>query len=198
MRHRDDGAMGIVNQAEEIDFGQLLAQLDIVPETEAIRLPPAPKLYASAVRRDEASFCIRATTEASDSTVKIGEHTNRHARHPAGDRRGTGPSRAVLALVTPAGPRGQLERDPRQRLALPAPPMLASSSIPISTVNTIRRSRSSASMKGCCPRRRPRLRPSSLALRRFYGDASLAGTLAIGDVFKSAIKQWGPGRIRGA
>ena len=40
--HRDDGAMGIVinQRAEEIDFGQLLVQLDIVPETEAIRLPP--------------------------------------------------------------------------------------------------------------------------------------------------------------
>ena len=40
--HRDDGAMGIVinQRADEIDFGQLLAQLDIVPEAEAIRLPP--------------------------------------------------------------------------------------------------------------------------------------------------------------
>ena len=35
--HRDDGAMGIVinQRAEEIDFGKLLAQLDIVPDTEA-------------------------------------------------------------------------------------------------------------------------------------------------------------------
>src|ERR1700683_3092262 len=40
--HRDDGAMGIVinHRAAEIDFGQLLTQLDIVPEAEAIRLPP--------------------------------------------------------------------------------------------------------------------------------------------------------------
>ena len=66
--HRDDGAMGIVinQRAEEIDFGKLLAQLDIVPETEAIRLPPRPKRCASCAagrsRRDAASFSIRATT----------------------------------------------------------------------------------------------------------------------------------------
>jgi hypothetical protein len=38
------------------------------------------------------------------------------------------------------------------------------------------------------------LRAVILALRRFYGEAYLA-RLAIGDVFKSRIKQWSPGRI---
>src|SRR6202789_4423183 len=64
--HRDDGAMGIVinQRAEEIDFGKLLAQLDIVPEIEGIRLPPrnTRTAWAARSRQAVASFCIRATT----------------------------------------------------------------------------------------------------------------------------------------
>ena len=41
--HREDGAMGIIinHRASEIEFPKLLAQLKIVPESEAIRLPPS-------------------------------------------------------------------------------------------------------------------------------------------------------------
>ena len=66
--HRDDGAMGlIINQrAEEIDFGQLLVQLGIVPGDQAIRLPPraeAVRVFAAGRSRpDAASCCIPPTT----------------------------------------------------------------------------------------------------------------------------------------
>src|SRR5208282_1349824 len=46
--HRADGAMGIVinQRAQDVQFAQLLVQLDIVRQADAIRLPPS----AGAVR----------------------------------------------------------------------------------------------------------------------------------------------------
>ena len=103
--HRDDGAMGIVinQRAEEIDFGQLLVQLDIVPETEAIRLPP----------RAEAVRVLRGDYGVNDSTVKIGEHVCLTATLDIlrAIAKGTGPARAVLALGYAGWASGQLESE---------------------------------------------------------------------------------------
>ena len=75
--HRDDGAMGIVinHRAAEIDFGQLLTQLDIVPEAEAIRLPPRAQavrvLRGGPVETGRGFVLHSSDYGANDSTVKI-------------------------------------------------------------------------------------------------------------------------------
>ena len=116
--HRDDGAMGIVinHRAEEIDFGQLLTQLDIVPETDAIRLPPRAQavrvLRGGPVETGRGFVLHSSDYGANDSTVKIGDSLpDRHARYPARNRRGTGPSQAVLALGYAGWASGQLENE---------------------------------------------------------------------------------------
>ena len=116
--HRDDGAMGIVinQRAEEIDFGQLLAQLDIVPETEAIRLPPRAQavrvLRGGPVETGRGFVLHSSDYGANDSTVKIGEvcltATLDILRAIA---EGTGPSQAVLALGYAGWASGQLESE---------------------------------------------------------------------------------------
>ena len=47
--HREDGAMGIVinQRLQEVDFAKLLVQLEIVPEADAIRLPPSVEAVRS-------------------------------------------------------------------------------------------------------------------------------------------------------
>ena len=77
--HREDGAMGIVinHRAEEVDFGQLLAQLDIVPEAEAIRLPPRARdvrvLRGGPVETGRGFVLHSSDYDVNDSTVKIGD-----------------------------------------------------------------------------------------------------------------------------
>ena len=116
--HRDDGAMGIVinHRAAEIDFGQLLTQLDIVPEAEAIRLPPraqAVRVLRGGPVETGRGFVLHSSDYlANDSTVKIGDvcltATLDILRAIA---EGTGPSRAVLALGYAGWASGQLENE---------------------------------------------------------------------------------------
>ena len=116
--HRDDGAMGIVinQRAEEIDFGRLLAQLDIVPETEAIRLPPRARavrvLRGGPVETGRGFVLHSSDYGANNSTVKIGEvcltATLDILRAIAN---GTGPLQAVLALGYAGWASGQLESE---------------------------------------------------------------------------------------
>ena len=173
--HRDDGAMGIVinQRAEEIDFGQLLAQLDIVPETEAIRLPPRAQavrvLRGGPVETGRGFVLHSSDYGANDSTVKIGDSLpDRHARHPARDRRGDRPiAGGACAWLRRLGLRAARERDPRQRLAhLPRRrrPHLRSRFQPQIRPGAWR---SSASTKGCCPptRATPEGRPLGCFLR---------------------------------
>ena len=157
--HRDDGAMGIVinHRAEEIDFGQLLAQLDIVPETEAIRLPPRAEavrvLRGGPVETGRGFVLHSSDYGANDSTVKIGERLpDRHARYPARDRRGNGPvAGGACAGLRRLGLGAARERNPGQRLAHLSRRRRPHLRSPISAANMIGRSRSSASTKGCCP-----------------------------------------------
>src|ERR1700722_14441630 len=97
--------MGIVinQRAAEIDFGQLLTQLDIVPEAGAIRLPPRAQagrvLRRGPVRTGRGFVLHWSGSGPNDSTVKIGDvcltATLDILRAIA---EGTGPSQAVLAL----------------------------------------------------------------------------------------------------
>ena len=117
--HRDDGAMGlIINQrADEIEFGELLTQLGVVPEEGAIRLPAEAKavrvVLGGPVETGRGFVLHTADYGATDFD---GEDRRRHLphrdpRHPAGDRRGTGPAHAVLALGYAGWSSGQLESE---------------------------------------------------------------------------------------
>src|ERR1700744_6405285 len=104
--HRDDGAMGIVinDRAAEIDFGQLLAQLGIVPETEAIQLSPRAQavrvLRGGPVETGRGFVLHSSDYGVNDSTVKIGEHVCLTATLDIlrAIAEGNGPKQAVLAL----------------------------------------------------------------------------------------------------
>jgi putative transcriptional regulator len=117
--HRHDGAMGLIinHRAEEIDFAQLLIQLDIMPEREAIRLPPQAEavkvVHGGPVETGRGFVLHSADYGANDSTVNI-----------AGDvcltatldilraiATGSGPAQAMLALGYAGWGSGQLESE---------------------------------------------------------------------------------------
>ena len=117
--HRDDGAMGIVinQRAEEIDFGRLLAQLDIVPEAEAIRLPPRAQgvrvLRGGPVETGRGFVLHSDDYGVSDSTVKIAEQVCLTATLDIlrAIASGKGPDKAGLALGYAGWEAGQLESE---------------------------------------------------------------------------------------
>ena len=117
--HRDDGAMGlIVNQrADEIDFGQLLVQLDIVSEGEAIRLPPRAErvkvMRGGPVETGRGFVLHSADYDANDSTVRIADNVCLTATIDIlrAIARGAGPARAMLALGYAGWSSGQLESE---------------------------------------------------------------------------------------
>ncbi len=144
--HRDDGAMGIVinHRADEIDFGKLLAQLDIVPETEAIRLPPRAKavrvLRGGPVETGRGFVLHSSDYGANDSTVKIGDvcltATLDILRAIA---EGQARRKPCLRLATPAGAQGSSRARSSRTAGSPAQPTLALSSTQTSAANTIGR-----------------------------------------------------------
>jgi putative transcriptional regulator len=117
--HRDDGAMGLIinHRADEIDFGQLLVQLDIVPEGEAIRLPRQAGamrvLRGGPVETGRGFVLHSADYGANDSTVKIAENVCLTATIDIlrAIAKGTGPTQAVLALGYAGWSSGQLESE---------------------------------------------------------------------------------------
>ena len=157
--HRDDGAMGIVinHRAEEIDFGQLLRAARHRAGDRGD--PPAaarPGRARVAGRPGRDGTRLRSPFERLRRQRFDGQDRrclpDRHARHPARDRsRAQARRRPCLRLVTPAGPRASSRARSSPMAGSPVPPTPASSSISISPANTIGRSRSSASTKGCCP-----------------------------------------------
>jgi putative AlgH/UPF0301 family transcriptional regulator len=117
--HREDGAMGIVinQRAEEIDFGRLLAQLDILPESESIRLPPRAQamrvLRGGPVETGRGFVLHSSDYGANDSTVKIGD-----ARYSPRDCRGNRPvTGGACAWLCRLGLGPAREGDPRKWLA---------------------------------------------------------------------------------
>jgi len=117
--HRDDGAMGIVinQRAEEIDFGRLLVQLDIVPESQTIRLPARAEgvrvLRGGPVETGRGFVLHSNDYGANDSTVRIGDDVCLTATLDIlrAIAKGTGPTRAVLALGYAGWSSGQLESE---------------------------------------------------------------------------------------
>jgi putative transcriptional regulator len=117
--HREDGAMGIVinQRAEEIEFSQLLVQLDVVGEAEAIRLPERAEhmrvLRGGPVDTGRGFVLHSGDYRAAESTVPIGGGVCLTATLDIlkAIARGAGPSQAVLALGYAGWASGQLESE---------------------------------------------------------------------------------------
>jgi putative transcriptional regulator len=117
--HREDGAMGlIINQrADEIDFAELLTQLDVVPAEPAIRLPARAKavrvVRGGPVETGRGFVLHSADYGSTDSTVKIAEDVCLTATIDIlrAIAKGTGPAHAVLALGYAGWSSGQLESE---------------------------------------------------------------------------------------
>ncbi len=117
--HRDDGAMGlIINQrAREIDFGELLTQLGVVPAEPAIRLPRHAEavrvLRGGPVETGRGFVLHSADYDSADSTVRIGDDVCLTATVDIlrAIATGAGPAHAVLALGYAGWSSGQLESE---------------------------------------------------------------------------------------
>ncbi len=117
--HRDDGAMGIIinHRADEIDFGQLLVQLDIVPEGETIRLPARAErvrvLRGGPVETGRGFVLHSSDYGANDATVEIADDICMTATLDIlrAIAKGAGPAKAVLALGYAGWSSGQLESE---------------------------------------------------------------------------------------
>jgi putative transcriptional regulator len=117
--HRDDGAMGLVinQRAAEIDFAELLTQLDIVPAEPAIRLPQRAKavrvVRGGPVETGRGFVLHSADYGSTDSTVKIADDVCLTATIDIlrAIAKGAGPAQAVLALGYAGWSSGQLESE---------------------------------------------------------------------------------------
>jgi len=117
--HREDGAMGIVinQRLQEVDFAKLLVQLEIVPEADAIRLPPSVEavrvLRGGPVDTGRGFVLHTADYAAGESTVKIAPGVCLTATLDIlrAIAKGSGPRKAVLALGCAGWASGQLESE---------------------------------------------------------------------------------------
>jgi putative transcriptional regulator len=117
--HREDGAMGLIinHRADEIDFGELLVQLQIVPERDAIRVSPrtdAVRVLRGGPVETGRGFVLHSDDYgANDSTVKIADKVCLTATIDIlrAIAKGTGPAQAVLALGYAGWSSGQLESE---------------------------------------------------------------------------------------
>ena len=117
--HREDGAMGIIinQRAEEVDFGRLLVQLDIVPDPGSIRSGGRAEevrvLRGGPVETGRGFVLHSSDYGANDSTVRIADDVCMTATIDIlrAIAKGTGPARAVLALGYSGWSSGQLESE---------------------------------------------------------------------------------------
>jgi putative transcriptional regulator len=117
--HRSDGAMGIVinQRANEVKFSKLLVQLEIVKETEAIRLPAqidqVRVLRGGPVDTGRGFVLHSSDYTATESTVHIDDEICLTATLDIlrAIAHGEGPRKAVLALGCAGWAAGQLESE---------------------------------------------------------------------------------------
>jgi putative transcriptional regulator len=117
--HRGDGAMGIVvnQRASDVRFAKLLVQLEIVRETEAIRLPPRVEdvrvLRGGPVDTGRGFVLHSNDYLSNDSTVQIDDKVCLTATLDIlrAIAQGGGPKKAVLALGCAGWAAGQLESE---------------------------------------------------------------------------------------
>ena len=117
--HREDGAMGIiVNQrAETISFTDLLVQLNVVKQHEAIRLPASAGavrvLRGGPVEQGRGFVLHSADFLVGESTITVGDGICLTATLDIlrAIAKGEGPQKAVLALGYAGWSSGQLESE---------------------------------------------------------------------------------------
>jgi putative transcriptional regulator len=117
--HRGDGAMGIVvnQRAADVRFSKLLVQLDIVKESDAIRLPPRVEeirvLRGGPVDTGRGFMLHSSDYSSTDSTVQIDDSVCLTATLDIlrAIATGSGPKKAVLALGCAGWAAGQLESE---------------------------------------------------------------------------------------
>lgn len=132
--HSTEGAMGIiVNQpAANINFPDLLVQLDIIPETDLIQLPPragSVKVLKGGPVETGRGFVLHTSDFfIEDSTLPIDEGVCLTATLDIlkAIARGSGPRNAILALGYAGWAAGQLESEIQENgwLHCPADPDL--------------------------------------------------------------------------
>ncbi len=117
--HSDEGAMGIViNQpARKVSFSELLVQLDIVSDPDAIRLPAKaeqmPVLKGGPVEPNRGFVLHSAEYSVGEATLPIDEAVSLTATLDIlrAIAHGEGPDKAVLALGYASWVPGQLEAE---------------------------------------------------------------------------------------
>lgn len=117
--HSAEGAMGIVlnHPARKVSFSELLVQLDVIEEGDAIRLPPragdVPVVKGGPVDTGRGFVLHSADYYVDNSTMPIDDDVSLTATVDVlrAIAEGTGPSRAVLALGYAGWGSGQLEKE---------------------------------------------------------------------------------------
>lgn len=117
--HSDEGAMGIVlnQKANKISFPELLVQLDVISEEQAIHLPSGaggvPVVRGGPVETGRGFVLHTAEYAGDSSTLEIAKGVSLTATidilRAIAD--GSGPSRALLALGYASWSAGQLESE---------------------------------------------------------------------------------------
>ena len=115
--HSDEGAMGlIINQAQELEFSDLLVQLGIVDEREAIRLPVSAREFlvrnGGPVDRSR-GFVLHTGDYQVESSLPVSSDICITATVDIlrAISAGRGPKRALMALGYSGWGAGQLERE---------------------------------------------------------------------------------------
>lgn len=115
--HNDEGAMGlIINEAQHLGFADLLVQLGILDEKQAIRLPPPARdfvvRHGGPVDRSR-GFVLHSSDYMVESTIPVSDALCLTATVDIlrAISIGKGPSRAMMALGYSGWGAGQLERE---------------------------------------------------------------------------------------
>lgn len=109
-QHDDDGAMGVlINRLSSYRLGEILQQMDISTENEA--LAAAPVLVGGPVQPERGFVLHEPTGQAWDSTLEVSAslHLTTSRDVLAAMARGEGPRRALVALGYAGWSAGQLE-----------------------------------------------------------------------------------------
>ena len=127
--HSADGAMGIIvnKRSRSLKFAELLVQLEVIGEADAIRLPPrvgeVQVLRGGPVERGRGFVLHSPDYHASSATLAIDRDVSLTATVDVlrALAQGEGPRRAVLALGYAGWAGGQLEQEIQQNGWLTCP-----------------------------------------------------------------------------